>query len=156
MPPFELLEEIGLLPEVMPLTEPDPSADPDVVADALALGWPLPLLMRGNRLHLARADGATRCGLQGDLLYLPPPPLRLCRRCARLHRFTLPVPGNWNLAIRLDLCEHETLLGVLQTTQGNRIRAARALGVSRATIYRLLEKHGLLDGSWRQTHAHAG
>lgn len=147
MPPFELLDEIELLPE--------PSPQPSVLAEAVALGWALPLLIRGNRLHLGRADGATRCGLRGEPLYLPPPPLRLCRRCARLHRFQQPVPGAWHLATRLEVCERETLLGVLQAAQGNRNRAARAMGVSRATMYRLLEKHRLLDTSWRQPHTDA-
>ena len=156
MPPFELLDEIGLLPEAMPLTEPEPQPETTVLAEAFALGWAAPLLQRGNRLHLQRPDGATRCGLQGEPLYLPPPPVRLCRRCARLHRFQQPVPGAWHLATRLDVCERETLLGVLQAAEGNRNRAARAMGVSRAKLYRLLNAHGLIDVSWRQTNAHAG
>lgn len=164
MPPFELLDldEVGVLPEAIPLAEPEPQPETTLLAAAFALGWTAPLLTRGNRLHLARADGATHCGLRGEPLYLQPPPVRLCRRCARLHRFTQPVAGNWHLATRLEVCERETLVGALHAAEGNRIRAAKALGVSRATLYRLLNEHKLTDRrastplKWRWTRADAG
>jgi DNA-binding NtrC family response regulator len=42
--------------------------------------------------------------------------------------------------------EKDYLTQVLQETQGNVSEAARVAGVNRATLYRLLERHGLTKG----------
>jgi two-component system NtrC family response regulator len=42
--------------------------------------------------------------------------------------------------------EKELLLLALEKEQGNIVRAAEALGVSRPTLYDLLKKHGVQGG----------
>jgi transcriptional regulator of acetoin/glycerol metabolism len=42
--------------------------------------------------------------------------------------------------------EREYLTYVLQQTEGNVSEAARVAGVNRATLYRMLERHGLSKG----------
>jgi DNA-binding NtrC family response regulator len=46
-------------------------------------------------------------------------------------------------AVRLDALERGAITAALDQVQGNISRAARLLGVSRAALYRKLEKHGL-------------
>ena len=48
-----------------------------------------------------------------------------------------------NLDAAIGRVERETVLAALQLTAWNASRAAAAVGVSRATLYRLLEKHAL-------------
>jgi DNA-binding NtrC family response regulator len=45
--------------------------------------------------------------------------------------------------VRLDALERGAITAALDQVQGNISRAARLLGVSRAALYRKLEKHGL-------------
>jgi transcriptional regulator of acetoin/glycerol metabolism len=59
-----------------------------------------------------------------------------------------PVPGADAPAapadsLRLDERERATIEAALHSAQGNLSQAARLLGVSRAALYRRLEKHGL-------------
>jgi Nif-specific regulatory protein len=46
-------------------------------------------------------------------------------------------------AMSLEVSEREQIVRALRATQGNRSRAARILGISRATIYRKLKEYGL-------------
>ena len=43
----------------------------------------------------------------------------------------------------LEVIERQHVADVLRRSDGNKVRAAKALGVSRRTIYRLIEKYGL-------------
>jgi transcriptional regulator of acetoin/glycerol metabolism len=43
-------------------------------------------------------------------------------------------------SLNLDAVIHQHLLYVLDLNQGNKLRTARQLGISRSTLYRLLDK----------------
>jgi two-component system response regulator HydG len=53
-----------------------------------------------------------------------------------------PVPAQ-----DLDAVERDHIVRVLSDVKGNKQAAARRLGISRRTLYRRLERHGLMDGS---------
>jgi DNA-binding NtrC family response regulator len=42
--------------------------------------------------------------------------------------------------------ERQHVRAVLHQERGNKVHAARALGISRRSLYRLIEKYGLEDG----------
>jgi DNA-binding NtrC family response regulator len=44
---------------------------------------------------------------------------------------------------RLEAVERQHVMAVLQQEKGNKVQAAKALGISRRTLYRLIEKYGL-------------
>ena len=46
-------------------------------------------------------------------------------------------------SLKLDTLERDAVAAALDKVQGNISRAARLLGVSRAALYRKLDKHGL-------------
>ncbi len=46
----------------------------------------------------------------------------------------------------LDAMEREHIVRVLGEVQGNKLAAAKRLGISRRTLYRRLERHGLGPG----------
>ncbi len=82
--------------------------------------------------------------------------LNRVRRAAVMAEGRLITPANLHLEDRgesvdelsldmaRDQAERRTLREALRRTGGNATRAARLVGVSRATFYRLLEKHRLL------------
>jgi DNA-binding NtrC family response regulator len=47
----------------------------------------------------------------------------------------------------LEATERRLLHEVLKHTKGNKLAAARALGVSARTLYRMLDRHGAGDGA---------
>jgi DNA-binding NtrC family response regulator len=55
----------------------------------------------------------------------------------------MPAPSADAASLRLDELERSAVAEALRAAQGNLSEAARRLGVSRAALYRRLEKHGL-------------
>jgi DNA-binding NtrC family response regulator len=55
--------------------------------------------------------------------------------------------------LTLDEIIKQTLLRVLRETRGNRRRTANLLGISRSTLYRMLERYGI-DCVGRATRSH--
>ncbi len=55
----------------------------------------------------------------------------------------VPVAGTVNAAATLNTLERDAIAAALAQAQGNISHAARALGVSRAALYRKLDKHGI-------------
>jgi DNA-binding NtrC family response regulator len=54
-----------------------------------------------------------------------------------------PAPPEKPASLKLDTLERDAVAAALDEVQGNISRAARLLGVSRAALYRKLDKHGL-------------
>ncbi len=52
-------------------------------------------------------------------------------------------PGPAHDSVRLDEIEKAHIVEVLEREQGNKARAARALGIHRRKLYRLLERYDL-------------
>ena len=50
---------------------------------------------------------------------------------------------------RLDLIERAHIIEVLRQEQGNKARAARALGIHHRKLYRLLERFEIDEASYR-------
>ena len=54
-------------------------------------------------------------------------------------------PHSGNGTVPLEQIEREHILDVLRKVNGNRMAAAKLLGISRRALYRRLERHGLVD-----------
>ena len=55
----------------------------------------------------------------------------------------MAVPAGRGAAEGLEAVEREHIVRVLAEMRGNKLAAARRLGISRRTLYRRLERHGL-------------
>lgn len=51
----------------------------------------------------------------------------------------------------LEAVEREHIVRVLTDVRGNKVAAARRLGISRRTLYRRLERHGLIEPAARHS-----
>jgi DNA-binding NtrC family response regulator len=68
------------------------------------------------------------------------PPLSLSRpRLSDLREYGAEAPAP------LDTIEREHILEVLRQVNGNRMAAAKVLGISRRALYRRLDRHGLVN-----------
>jgi DNA-binding NtrC family response regulator len=71
-------------------------------------------------------------------------PVRLAAREAVAASQELPEGSDLQAA--LDAVERAAIIEALRRCEGNRVQAAKALGVERKKLYRLLHKHGLMAG----------
>jgi transcriptional regulator with PAS, ATPase and Fis domain len=65
-------------------------------------------------------------------------------------------PGAWLGPDSLEGHERRHVASVLQRHGGNKVHAAKALGVSRRTLYRLIDKYGLAGDAGSSSSARAG
>jgi DNA-binding NtrC family response regulator len=59
------------------------------------------------------------------------------------HRVPAPAAASGDAALDLDTLERDTITRALAQHNGNVSRAAQALGLTRASLYRRMQKHGL-------------
>jgi Nif-specific regulatory protein len=109
-----------------------PRIDTEVMQGLVAYTWPGNVRQLENavqRLALLAGDGPiTRPLLDED---------------TGLRQLLVDAPPKAESPMSLELSEREQIARALRATRGNRVRAARMLGVSRATIYRKLKEYGL-------------
>ncbi|WP_026434527.1 helix-turn-helix domain-containing protein [Acidovorax sp. JHL-9] len=117
-----------LLPQ--PLREPD---TPVHCGDLLALPWPL-LFDAGQRQPAVPLDLPLWSGLRLQGLALRSRPARTPSRLAH----TVPVVAGASSLAPLRAAEAALIRQAVQDARGNVAEAARALGISRATVYRKL------------------
>jgi transcriptional regulator with GAF, ATPase, and Fis domain len=115
------------------------SIEPDALAALKAYQWP------GNVRELANVIERARILADGPSITMQDLPIGVAH----------PTPST-QLATRPAVCQNGTHLEdlerdhiqrVLQTEGWNKARAARALGISRRRLYRLLERHGLANST---------
>jgi DNA-binding protein Fis len=74
------------------------------------------------------------------------PVLRVVERLAAKAGFDIESrPVAADSPVPLDTVERDHILEVLRQVNGNRMAAARILGISRRALYRRLERHNLVD-----------
>src|SRR5262249_4552760 len=61
------------------------------------------------------------------------------------------VPGRAEVPAALDDIEREHIVDVLRQVNGNRMAAAKVLGISRRALYRRLERHHIAESAPRRT-----
>jgi serine/threonine-protein kinase PknK len=109
---------------------PVPPIEDDVLAAFERYAWPGNVRELQNALQrLALLAGSGPIGL--DTIETDP----------QLRRILLPVTRLHEPAFSLKTGEREQILAAIEAAHGNRKRAAALLGVSRATLYRKLERH---------------
>jgi DNA-binding NtrC family response regulator len=110
--------------------------DPDALQALLDYRWP------GNVRELANV--LERAQILAEDSLITPDDLP-----ETLHRVAAPDPDKLSAAeeepLNLNGVERRTVQVALQQAKGNKVHAARALGVSRRALYRLIEKYHLAD-----------
>ena len=125
----ELLAERFLVDLARRFGLPRSTLSPAALGALHAYGWPGNVRELGNVLE--RAAILARSGTIG-VEHLPPDVLRACGE---------PDAGGPDLS--LDAAERSQIRRALDSVAGKRTEAARLLGLSRRTLYRKLDKHGL-------------
>lgn len=128
VPPLrERTEDIPLLAEHF--AEGEWQFDDEMLATLTRYSWP------GNVRQLQNALERAKILADDDLLCasnLPPEIVRACQ-----------APAEQSNSTDLDSINRQHIIDTLARLDGNKARTARALGVSRRTLYRLLEKHSI-------------
>jgi DNA-binding NtrC family response regulator len=108
--------------------------DPEAERTLAAYAWP------GNVRQLINAIERAKIMAEGDVIHVAdlPPDVRQVRAA-----------GDWPATQPTDdlaSIERGKVIEVLRRVAGNKTRAAKALGVDRRKIYRLMEKYGIGEG----------
>jgi len=109
-----------------------PRIDAEVMRMLVAYAWP------GNVRQLENA--VQRLSL---LAGVGPITRHLLEEDTGLRQLLGDAPSKTDSPMSLEVSEREQIGRALRATKGNRVRAARMLGISRATIYRKLKEYGL-------------
>jgi DNA-binding NtrC family response regulator len=113
--------------------------DPEALRVLCGYDWP------GNIRELANVLERAQILAEGDTITVDDLPENLIQMSK-----PLPVPGVPPAPPvspdDLDAVERRHVADVLRRHGGNKVQAAKMLGVSRRTLYRLIEKHHLADG----------
>jgi DNA-binding NtrC family response regulator len=115
------------------------NVDPAAMAVLYGYDWP------GNVRELANVLERAQILAEGDTITtddLPENLVQVSRTAAPVAGAPAPVVGPDDL----DAVERRHVEDVLQRHAGNKVQAAKALGVSRRTLYRLIEKYRLAEG----------
>jgi DNA-binding NtrC family response regulator len=111
--------------------------DADAMQAVLNYSWP------GNVRELANVQERAQILAQDNVITLDdlPETLHLPVAISKTHGPASPLEGNHSL--NLSELERRTVLVALDQEKGNKAQAAKRLGTSRRTLYRLIEKYGL-------------
>ncbi|MBN9520786.1 sigma-54-dependent Fis family transcriptional regulator [bacterium] len=107
--------------------------DPEALAALVRYGWP------GNIRELANVVERAQILAEGTTITLDDLPETVVRAAPPAGPVVPQDPDS------LDAVECRHVAEVLRRAGGNKVRAAKALGVSRRTLYRMIERYGLDD-----------
>ena len=112
--------------------------EPEALERLVHHRWP------GNIRELANVIERAKILAEGPSITVDDLPEELC--LLPLSELPCPAaPPASSSGMGLGALERQHILQAMEAAAGNKVRAARALGISRRRLYRLLEKHGL-DG----------
>jgi len=120
--------------------------DPEAMQVLCGYDWPGNIRELANVLERAQILGEEHTITRDDL------PDNLLQASKQI-----PVSGSPRPVVSpdaLEQVERQHIEAVLRRYKGNKVHAAKALGVSRRTLYRLIEKYGLTEGTEGTTLEH--
>lgn len=109
--------------------------DPDALRLLTSYSWP------GNVRELANVIERAQILAEGDIITAEDLPENL----QTVSTSATDVSGATE-PFNLDGIERRTVLSALESLKGNKVNTAKALGISRRALYRLLEKHRIATG----------
>ena len=104
---------------------------PEAMARLRSYNWP------GNVRELENA-------IQRSLALAAPPEIQVRDLPTSVLNYFAPGPSA-EMPTRLEELERQAILQALEATGGDRLRAARLLGISKTTIYRKLKEYGVVN-----------
>jgi DNA-binding NtrC family response regulator len=112
---------------------------PDVMNVLTGYDWPGNVRELENVIERAFALGGEPTIRPGDL-----PPHLTQRAAPGAKAVGADIDRSSDLEGTLETVERAALIDALRKSDGNRVKAAKALGIERKKLYRLLHKHGLM------------
>jgi DNA-binding NtrC family response regulator len=140
LPPLrERLEDVALLVDhFLSLGPRGPHGiELDALQALMGYHWP------GNVRELANVIERAKILAEGNTISISDLPQNVIQTGATGNQLNGPTTTPANASARLQELERGHVQRILAAERGNKARAARALGISRRRLYRLLAKHGL-------------